>query len=141
MPDENVIKNLKVGLEMTPKWIREGLTKEAIEFAEGCGKDLAGKLTSSQIRNAYGEVKRIQMKKDEENFETDVALLKPRLAYAKVRKTDNEKRAADELGKILSKAIETVLEERDYHNQRKRFDNFAAFFEAILAYHRANGGN
>ena len=43
-------------------WITNGITEETIEYARKTGKILARNLSTSQIRNVYGEMKRIQMK-------------------------------------------------------------------------------
>jgi CRISPR-associated protein Csm2 len=48
-------------------WIKNGFSDETIEFASGFGEELTKggermKLTTSQIRNVFGEIKRIQMR-------------------------------------------------------------------------------
>lgn len=131
------------GPEQVAEWIRHGLTREAILYAEKFGKCLAGKqegkqrysaLSTSQIRNVYGEVERMRMKGyDQATF----LLLKPRLVYATERNHTNGSR---DFKKVFVRAIDAVLEAKDTNEQAKRFERFADFFEAVLAYHRAYGG-
>ena len=73
--------------------------------------------------------------------ETPLLLLKPKLAYAKARKTsggEKAKQAAEDLEKVLSKGIDSIVS--GTQNKFTSFENFANFFEAILAYHRSFGG-
>jgi CRISPR-associated protein Csm2 len=135
------------GPDLVPTWIANGLDQQAIEYAEIFGKELTGKednnssyrksgdaLTTSQIRNVFGEVKKIQMK----GFVfSDFLLLKPRLKYSVARK---QTEGSKDFGDVIGRAIDTVIKGRDINEQKARFDNFVAFFEAILAYHRAYGG-
>ena len=132
------------GRERVVEWIRNGLTREAILYAEKFGQCLAGKLkqggqrysalSTSQIRNVYGEVERMRMKGyDQAAF----LLLKPRLTYATQRNSTDGSRDFKE---VFLRAIDTVLEAEGKCEQQKRFERFADFFEAVLAYHRAYGG-
>ena len=112
--------------------IRDG-GKTLVEVAEKLGPELAGKgLTTSQIRNVFGAVKRMEMEMDEGEFNThEFVLLKPKLAYAAAR--DN-KPGARQLKDVLSWAIDEV------GNDKTKFVRFVNFFEAILAYHKAANG-
>jgi len=130
------------GVQKAPQWISNGLTTEAILFSELFGKELSPKgsggdkasLTTSQIRNIYGEVQRLKMK----GFnQASLLLLKPRLAYSTHRKgTEGSK----DFRKVIEKALDAVLSGKDDSEKKTRFENFANFFEAILAYHRSYGG-
>ena len=116
-------------------WITEGITKEGIKFTEDFGKYLKNNsLTTSQIRNIFGEVKRIQMSGIEKN-KTAFLLLKPKIAYAVAR---DGKRGLEQLTKVLNKAFDSVDLEND--KLEDIYQNFVDFFEAILAYHKAAGG-
>ena len=112
--------------------IRKG-GRALVDAAESLGPRLKqNRLTTNQIRNVYGMVKRMELRLDRDDFEYDeLILLKPKLAYAAAR-ADNE--GARELKNVLSWAIDEV------GTDRKHFDRFVDFFEAILAYHRAAGG-
>lgn len=111
-------------------WIINGVDSKTVEFAENLGKSLAvNKLSASQIRNVFGEIKRIQLK----GFEKEKAsffLLKPKMAYAASR---NNSEAIKSLKFAFDEAHACVTSEPTYKN-------FVDFFEAILAYHKAFGG-
>lgn len=125
-------------LDFKPAWITSGFNDEANRFTEELGKFIANnKLTTSQIRNIFGEVKRIQMQLRKEDSQTPEAipsfyLLRPKMAYAAGRQNNLGIR---EFKKYFDKAHQAV----DLKN-RKTYENFVAFLEAILAYHRINGG-
>lgn len=128
------------GVSESPKWIQSGLSMNAIKFAEEFGKYLAGNLSTSQIRNVFGEVRRIQQKGLTPSFDSEVLLLKPKLSYAKARAQGRSSGARD-LEAVLSPAIDAIFTNATDANQKfQRFENFANFFEAILAYHKAYGG-
>ena len=101
-----------------------------IQFCEQLGGEL-GKMSSSQIRRAYGQLKKIEM----EGWQGDttyrkILLLKPQLAYAAQRHKD-----VKPLKNVLEKAIDAI------DNNGDNFKRFCEFFEAILAYHKAKGGS
>jgi CRISPR-associated protein Csm2 len=100
-------------------------------------------VTTSQIRNLYGASKRIEMYLNEKNVQEmygKLILLKPKMAYANGRfnktfgggslKIPGFKTLVD----CLSFAIDIV------EGKTERMKNFFNFFEAILAYHKAEGG-
>ena len=123
-------------MSFNPEWIIKGANQEMIEFTKKLGQFLKEyRVSSSQLRNIYGEITRIKLK----GIENEIPafwLLKPKIAYnaARIDKR-NEKEAFNELVKILNQAIDSV----DLQNA-KTFDNFQKFFEAILAYHKFYGG-
>lgn len=136
------------GVQKAPIWIKSGLDNEAISYAEIFGKELTKPqnpkkenmpddreaLTTSQIRNVYGEVQRMKMK----GFnQAELLLLKPRLAYTTERKGTI---GSKDFRKVIEKALDEVFNGKDEKEKEKRFQNFANFFEAILAYHRSFGG-
>ena len=115
----------------------EALVKEA----ERLGKQLARNLTTSQIRNIYGAVKKMQMKGELDTHR--LLMLKPKLAYAAKR----HGRGVDMLKDALTQAIDFVerkqidlSEEEQAKKKQEKFNRFVDFFEAILAYHKAYGG-
>lgn len=121
-------------------WIQNGLNTEGVKSAENLGEYLAKTLSTSQIRNVFGEVRRIQQKGYTDSFDSEVLLLKPKLAYAKAR-AQGKGDGAKQLEDVLSPAIDAIFENNPDSNQKfQRFENFANFFEAILAYHKAYGG-
>lgn len=124
------------------EWIRNGITQDTVIYAENVGKYLSSlmkrkendeALSTSQIRNIFGEVKRMQI--SDQFSESKLLLLKPQMAYSAKRAN---KQGVEELRDLMNLCIETVIEAQE--DQSDRFENFANFFEAILAYHRAFGG-
>ena len=103
----------------------ETLVKEA----EQLGERLARNLTTSQIRNIYSAVKKMQMKGGELDTHK-LLMLKPKLAYAAKRHSGG----VDTLKEVLTQAIDHVGDDQ------QKFNRFVDFFEAILAYHKAYGG-
>lgn len=127
-------------MNFNSRWITHGLDEEAIEFAMREGANLArdddrqkNALTTSQIRNFFGEVKRIQAR-GFENEKTSFLLIKPKLAYAEARaRKTNQQTKVIKFRKIMDTAHEQVKD-------AQHFQNFVDLLEAILAYHKANNG-
>jgi len=114
----------------SPDWIKTGITQETVRFSDDLGKFIKETgLTTSQIRNVFGEIKRIQLK-GFENEKPSFYLLKPKMAYA-------SKRA----GNICIQTLKQFFDEAHSHvNDKVSYQNFVDFFESILAYHKAYGG-
>lgn len=111
-----------------------------VKLAENIGKRLAldDKLTTSQIRNIFGEARKIQSRWTITNSQrTALVLLQPKLAYQAARH-----RQVEYLKSCLTDAIQAVVSEGSDRDQKEleRFRRFMDFFEAILAYHKASGG-
>lgn len=110
--------------------IKERVNQEGVRFAEEfglyLGKDSDGleKLTSSQLRKFFGEVKRQEMTGYNE---TDFILLKPKLAYTVGKDKGASKIKA--FYEVIAYAIDQVGNE-------KEFKNFVKILEAIVAYHK-----
>lgn len=92
------------------------------------GQLVKERLTTSQIRNIYSAVKKMQMKGKPDSHK--LLMLKPKLAYAARRHGGG----VDTLKDVLTQAIDMVGD--DLAN----FNRFVDFFEAILAYHKDAGG-
>ena len=108
------------------RWINQGADDELVQFAEKAGKAMAdGGLTNSKIRSIYGEIKRIQSG-DFEKLKSSFYLLKPKVAYAVGRDSNNK-------GLKLFQAVfnKCYADVKDKHS----YENFCNFIEAILAYH------
>lgn len=114
--------------------IRDGDYHVLVEVADAVGKELVRqKLSTSQIRNVFGEVRRLQNRYDRNRL----LMLRPKLAYMGARAGEGGK----ELRDVLTRAIiEIFAGNPDESTQRTRFQHLVDFFEAILAYHRAYGG-
>ena len=97
-------------------------------------------MTTSQIRAIFGEVRQIeaQLSADDaggqERALRKLLLLKPKMAYRARR----EGKGVAELTSVLDPAIDLVVGGAD---PKENFKRFVDFFRAILAYHRAAGGN
>lgn len=142
------------------KIITEGDVDTLVVVAQETGGRLARQLTTSQIRNIFGEVRRIEMDwplhtkpvkegdeeaakaaaeakaKADEGFRR-VVLLQPKLAYQAKRERG---RGVEELQQVLDPCIDEIRKARQ-EDRRLYFQRFVDFFEAILAYHKAAGGN
>ena len=129
--------------------IVQGNNEALVQAAERVGDALARqfRLTTSQIRGIFGTVRQIEMdwpfnadpaRLDPQQQATvqrarrELLLLKPRIAYQARRERGQ---GVSELSQVLTPAIDLI------GSDRQRFQNFVDFFEAILAYHRANGGS
>lgn len=123
-------KNPRPALDKVQKWIVNGVDPDTIIFAEEAGKYMAAKkLTTSQIRNIYGEIKRIQIG-DFEKERSSFYLLKPKVAYAVTRQNNDGLKFFQDFFNEAYPAIET----------KQHFDHFCELMEAMLAYHKANNG-
>lgn len=114
-------------------WITGGADANMVKFADAVGLKIKD-LSSSQIRNIYGEMKRIQVK-GFDKATSSFYLLKPKVAYAYGRSIKGKK-ASEEMEtfkKVFDAAFACVTDARTY-------ENFCNFIEAILAYHKFHGG-
>ena len=123
--------------------VQKGDAKVTVEQGELLGQRLARQLSTNQIRNIFGTVRRIEMNWPE-NANTDaqrarvsraqreLILLKPKMAYQAKRERGQ---GVKELTDVLGEAIDLV------ENDHGQFHHFVDFFECILAYHKAYGGN
>ncbi|PMB45040.1 type III-A CRISPR-associated protein Csm2 [Fischerella thermalis CCMEE 5205] len=120
------INNLTDGLKTYP--IRD-LVKHAEEFGPYLKQQ---RLETNQVRKFLDAVNRLKADLAETGefakVETEIVLLKPKLAYAAARQ-----RAAKPLGEVMSAAIDKVHSKED-------FERLVQLLESIIAYHKAEGG-
>ncbi|HDG98518.1 MAG: type III-A CRISPR-associated protein Csm2 [Deltaproteobacteria bacterium] len=109
--------------------------KQMVEFADDFAGKIAKSVSTSQIRNIYGTVKKLEMTGLNPKTYRQLLLLKPKLAYAKGRANKRNKNAYERLETIIGQAIDAIDP-----NRAETFTRFCQFFEAILAYHKAHGG-
>ncbi len=127
-------------------WISDKLEDGAITFAEKFGEHLCDlqngrpgrmAMTTSQIRNFFGEVKRIQARSQAQGFDkqrTSFLLIRPKLAYAEARVLAKTRESRISVfRKVIEQAHSAVKTE-------EQFQNFVDFLEATLAYHKSFGG-
>lgn len=123
---KKTIDALKDGLKTYP--IRQ-LVKQAEEFGPYLKQQ---RLETNQVRKFLDAVNRLKAELAEtgdfSRIETEVVLLKPKLAYAAARQ-----KAAKPLSEIISVAIDKVYSKED-------FERLVQFIESIIAYHKAEGG-
>ncbi|GAB2801386.1 type III-A CRISPR-associated protein Csm2 [Rhabdobacter roseus] len=134
MPDKISITILTEGikdLRLLKEW-GDYLAKPDKEENNRSGKDriTKDKVSTSQLRRFFGAIKRIQA--DFDGLSGEVLLLEPKLAYAVGR--DKNKTKLKDLYDLLSPLIRGISEDR------ARFQNFVNVLEAIVAYHKAAGG-
>ena len=115
---------------------RDETAKSMVEYADNLAGQIYRDVSSSQIRNAYGTVKKLEMQSVFDNKAyRELLLLKPKLAYARGRTDAKKKDNFKKLEDALSAAIDAVDVK-----EPETFKRFCNFFEAILAYHKAHGG-
>ena len=127
------------------KFITEGPSRAMTEQTEAFGTYLAKKaqLKTSQIRNIFGTVRKIEMiwqpnaePQEIAKAQRQLIMLKPKMKYQAERefRRDSRSTGVRDLAGVLSPAIDEI------GNDRQKFLNFVDLFEAILAYHTAAGG-
>lgn len=104
-----------------------------VEHSEEFGIYLQqNQLKTNQVRKFLDAVNRIKADlREDENFskiETEIVLLKPKLAYAAARQS-----SVQALSKVMSAAIDKVHSIDDFHR-------LVQFLESTIAYHKASGG-
>lgn len=135
------------------EWIQGGITKDTIEFSDRFGKDLCalykengrdkvGKaaVTTSQIRNFFSEVKRIQRESITSDNISRFLLLRPKLAYAMARAIQKNHDSRMKIFKEVMEVAHRAVDPSSEIELELRFQRFVDFFEAILAYHKSYGG-
>ena len=113
-----------------------------VKAAQAIGKATAARVTSSQIRNIFSTVRQIQLRwplgADEAAQKTayrQAMMLKPQIHYAAARNKDRIAPLDEYLVGALDYVGKGTPEQR-----RERFMRFVDFFEAIVAYHKYEGG-
>jgi len=102
--------------------------KRFIDLSEEFGKNCKNKkITTSKIRSIFDSVKKLKSYDESKN---ELYMLLPKLAYAKGKDT---KHTLDEFQEVMDKLIRKIDSEQE-------LKNFKDFFEAVIAYHRAEGG-
>ncbi len=121
-----------------------------VQRTDQFGKELKEMgLSTSQIRSLFGEVRQIQGEwavarqkgeaaaAERKKVLRRLILLKPKMEYRARRERGQAVRAlVDALKPALDAVTQAPAEKQDEY-----FNRFVEFFEAILAYHKAYGGN
>ena len=109
---------------------------ELVDFARATAQRLVrDRLTRSQIRNIFTEVRQIEAMWPSQEAMRRLNMLKPKLSYQKART-----RQVEYLETVLVESINSVDQAETDDERNQRFQRFVDLFEAILAYHRAEGG-
>jgi CRISPR-associated protein Csm2 len=128
------------GKDDIEKIITQGNPETLVKWADQIGQAIARQVATSQIRNIFGTARQIQLRwpNDAEAAYRDAVLLRPKLGYYAKRERG---RGMADLERVLTPALEEMSRATAPEERRKRFDRFVDFFEAIVAYHKAYGGN
>lgn len=111
---------------------------ELVTFAQQTASQLVNaSLTRSQIRGIFTEVRKLEAIWESRPIEAQrrLNMLKPKLDYQAARIP-----AVKTLKDVLTQAIDEVNKAPSDEERNRRFRVFMDLFEAILAYHRAQGG-
>ncbi len=121
--------------------------QQMVTFARNTAVQLVkNQLTRGQVRNIFTEVRKIEALWDAEGVKPPdkrdytkalrrLVMLKPKMDYQTARIPQVQR-----LKEVLSEAIDLVVQGKTPDEQSERFKRFMNLFEAILAYHRSEGG-
>lgn len=130
-------KDYSIASRFNPNWITEGVDDDCVDLCEELAKGMvSSKVSSSFLRNIFGEMRRIETG-GFKGHRADFVLLRPKLAYSCGRAIDRNKGAKDDLEalqKLYSLAAKEVADANG-------FKNLVSIMEAIIAFHKANGGD
>lgn len=115
-------------------WIKTGINEKTIEYADAAGKLLANEqLTTSQIRNIFGEMRRIQLNGFSKEL-TSFLLLKPKMAYTAKR---NKSNGLNKLKEIFDMIYENI-DKKNPAIGEVHYGHAMNILESILAYHKSH---
>ncbi len=117
----------------------EESAKAIVQWAEVLARKLKVQdLGKTQVRSVFDELCHIESlfeKKKHEDALHRLHLLKPRLIYQTARIS-----GLAPLVKVLERAIDEVVNAETKEDKRERFRRLMEFAEAVVAYHKAYGG-
>jgi CRISPR-associated protein Csm2 len=118
-----------------PNWINKGIDAECVEYCDSLAKILSGKdsdkkaVSSSFLRNIFGEIRRIESK-GFESSKPDFYMLRPKVAYTVARtKARSDSGDPSLFMDVYNQMANLVKTARD-------FKNMVNMIEAIIAYHK-----
>ncbi len=114
----------------------EKSAKALVEWAQKLAQQLR-ELKMAQVRDIFDELRQIESlwTRDPKSAVHRLHLLKPRLAYRAARIKELRP-----LAQVLEQAVEVVAEAGTDEAKRERFRRLMEFAEAVVAYHKAYGG-
>jgi CRISPR-associated protein Csm2 len=128
------------------KWITDKIEDETIVWAKDFGSFLAkdegrqkGKLSTTQLRKFFGQLKRVQAEVQvegsyEQQHKVKMLMLAPQLAYAVGRDKKSSKQTKIN---YFQEEVTTMLKSV---TEVEYFNNFVNIIEAVVAYHKFEGG-
>ncbi|MBD2433781.1 MULTISPECIES: type III-A CRISPR-associated protein Csm2 [Fischerella] len=130
---QNIVEEIVKTINDLPDGLKTYPIRDLVKHAEEFGPYLKQqRLETNQVRKFLDAVNRLKADLAETGefakVETEIVLLKPKLAYAAARQ-----RAAKPLGEVMSAAIDKVHSKED-------FERLVQLLESIIAYHKAEGG-
>lgn len=142
------IKKLK-----DPQSLRNYPIRKLVIHSQALGVYLADhNIKTTQLRKFLDAVNRVKADLRRENgarfdeFEVELQVLKPKLAYAVGRSDRREEKALNSFSQVISAAIDNIKEaeliktEKDKKEFREDFDRLVYLIESVIAYHKAAGG-
>lgn len=120
--------------------IISGSTEESAKVLVQRAEELAqklGNLKMAQVRDIFDELRQVESlwTRDPKMALHRLYLLKPRLAYRAARIQE-----LWPLAKVLERTVDEVVSAGTDEGKRDRFRRLMEFVEAIVAYHKARGG-
>ncbi|MBO7190224.1 MAG: type III-A CRISPR-associated protein Csm2 [Alistipes sp.] len=126
----------EINRRFNPNWITTAIDEDCITLCEDLAKSMINsKISSSFLRNIFGELRRIEAGGFEKH-RAEFVLLRPKLAYTCGRASSRNNKADDDLQalqELYKKSAQLVTD-------AKGFKNVVNIMEAIIAFHKANGG-
>lgn len=99
------------------------------------------KLTTSQLRKFFGALKRIQAEGYQQEKKVKLLMLAPQLAYAvgrdKKKDTQTKQMISQTKIEFFAKEISNAI---NFVQSPEHFKNFVNLVEAVVAYHKSEGG-
>lgn len=131
-PDTYELEKNEILARFRNQWITDGIDNDGVDFCRCAAEFLQRQLmSSSYVRNIFGELKRIESKGFAQS-RVDFYLLRPKVAYATARA--NERHSRMDL-------FREIYEHMAPHvNDDRTFKNLVNMIEAIIAFHKACGG-
>lgn len=128
--------------------LKEYRIRDLVTDAKHLGEYLKQQeLKTNQIRKFLDAINRLKFDLahgvEVDQIETEVVMLKPKLAYAVARASKKQTQAIEKLSKVMSTAIDRMKEIKeleDLQNFKKDFERLVQLIESIIAYHKAAGG-
>lgn len=136
-------QEIQAALDDMADMIRGGDAEKIVEHTSEIA-NLIRNVSTHQIRNVFGPVKRMQLEWTRDTPEDkaralyrQLVLLSPKLDYMVARADKKElKEQLPYFQKVIDAAIDEVGKGETYGKRWEYFENFVAFFEALVAYHR-----